>query len=84
MSLILSHSQADIAYSAMRLLTEAGFDQFKARYPRSHGQFSHINKLPSGVVSVYVGHGAGDKALGDSEVHADQNAFASAYGLQQG
>ena len=77
---ILNKTQAEAVYSAMCALNNVG-----ARVKATIGDLSiegvNVFEMMSGEVNIAM---VGDYDVLDSETYADQSAFATAYGLQQG
>lgn len=72
-SLILSKAQAEAIYQAMCALNNVG-GRLDCTLPSTDGGIK-VCELAKGSIRIF---GA------NPEIHADQSAFAAAYGLQQG
>ena len=76
---ILTKTQAEAVYSAMCALNNPGgrLDAFL------EGCF-HVRSMTDGRVIVHRVTGFAHPPAAEPEIYADQAAFATAYGLQQG
>lgn len=74
---ILNQSQAEAVYSAMCALNNVAADKGAASFESGRMNGIYVN-WQTHVVAIQVG------VVGPSEYYADQAAFATAYGLQQG
>lgn len=73
---ILNQSQAEAVYSAMCHLNNVG-----GRIAVTFGERVRVMEMANGAVHVRQHLGG---AWEPAELYADQSAFATAYGLQQG
>lgn len=78
-ALILNKSQAEAVYSAMCALNNVGM-QVCVEERTAFGKLV-VRENEWGRIVVTDDRGDGPQR---NQVHADQNAFATAYGLQQG
>lgn len=76
--MILNQSQAEAVYSAMCALNNVGNVRLDA-FLENH---FHAREMSDGRIVVHAASTPG--YIAQPEIYADQAAFATAYGLQQG
>ncbi|GAB2471837.1 hypothetical protein GCM10027082_24160 [Comamonas humi] len=81
MSLILTKEQAEAVYSAMCALNNVSSLLRNVEMKNRHGHTIQVRENADGKVVVTVNTG-GIVLDSNIEFHADQSAFATAYGLQ--
>ena len=81
MTKILSQSQAEAVYSAMCALNNVGGRIEHMQFPTDAGESVSVVERLDGKVDVWLSRNG---QAHESESHANQAAFADAYGIYQG